>query len=279
MQPGCSFSPAVMSAQECNQVAVQPGCSLWSAPMSELHPATRGFAAADVYERGRPDYPAAAIAKIVERLGLRPGRTVLDLAAGTGKLTRLLAPSGANVIAVEPVHEMRAELERRVPGIAALAGTAERIPLTDGYVDAVTVGQAFHWFDADKALREIHRVLTPRRRARADLERTRRARSTAGRALRDHRPAPRRRAAADAGQLEDPPGRERPVRAQRARSLRARAAARRAAARGAGRVDQLHRSRAGRGASRRRGTRTGPRAHGAGAASTLVHDRALPGLC
>ena len=129
--------------------------------MSELHPATRGFAAADVYERGRPDYPAAAIAKIVERLDLRPGRTVLDLAAGTGKLTRLLVPSGANVLAVEPVREMRAELERRVPGIATLGGTAERIPLNDGYLDAVTVGQAFHWFDAGKALREIHRVLLP----------------------------------------------------------------------------------------------------------------------
>jgi SAM-dependent methyltransferase len=129
--------------------------------VSELHPATKGFAAADVYERGRPDYPAAAIAKIVERLGLRPGRTVLDLAAGTGKLTRLLVPSGVNVLAVEPVREMRAELERRVRGIAVLAGTAEHIPLNDGFLDAVTVGQAFHWFDATQALREIHRVLRP----------------------------------------------------------------------------------------------------------------------
>jgi SAM-dependent methyltransferase len=130
--------------------------------VSELHPATRGFAAADVYERGRPDYPAAAIAKIVDRLELRPGRTVLDLAAGTGKLTRLLVSSGANVMAVEPVREMRTELERRVPGVATLGGTAERIPLNDGYVDAVTVGQAFHWFNADAALREIHRILRPR---------------------------------------------------------------------------------------------------------------------
>jgi SAM-dependent methyltransferase len=130
--------------------------------VSDLHPATRGFAAAaDAYERGRPDYPAVAIARIVERFDLRPGRTVLDLAAGTGKLTRLLAPSGATVIAVEPVPEMRGELERRVPGVTALAGRAEQIPLDDGAVDAVTVGQAFHWFDADAALREIHRVLRP----------------------------------------------------------------------------------------------------------------------
>jgi len=129
--------------------------------VSDLHPATRGFAAADVYERGRPDYPAAAVQRIVERLELRPGKTVLDLAAGTGKLTRLLLPSGANIVAVEPLHEMRAELERRVPRVAVMTGKAERIPLADDYVDAVTVGSAFHWFDADKALHEIHRVLKP----------------------------------------------------------------------------------------------------------------------
>lgn len=128
----------------------------------ELHPATRGFGlAADVYERGRPDYPKAAVKRLVERLDLRPGRTVLDLAAGTGKLTRLLVPSGANVLASEPISEMRAELERRVPEAVALGGTAERIPLVDQYVDAVTVAQAFHWFQADEALREIRRVLRP----------------------------------------------------------------------------------------------------------------------
>ncbi len=129
--------------------------------MSELHPATRGFAAADRYERGRPDYPAAAIDAIAARCGLRPGRTVLDLGAGTGKLTRLLVPTGAAVLAVVPVPEMRAELERRVRGVAVLGGTAERIPLADRYVDTVAVGQAFHWFDAAAALREIHRVLKP----------------------------------------------------------------------------------------------------------------------
>jgi SAM-dependent methyltransferase len=129
--------------------------------VSELHPATRGFAAADVYERGRPDYPWAAVESLAERLDLRPGRTVLDLAAGTGKLTRLLVPTGANVIAVEPLPEMRAELERHAPSVLSLAGTAERIPLADGHVDAVTVASAFHWFDADAALSEIRRVLRP----------------------------------------------------------------------------------------------------------------------
>jgi SAM-dependent methyltransferase len=129
--------------------------------VSELHPATRGFAAADRYERGRPDYPEAAVAAIVERLDLRPGRTVLDLAAGTGKLTRLLVPSGAAVVAVEPVREMREQLERLVPGATALAGTAERIPLAPEFVDAVAVGQAFHWFDELPALQEISRVLRP----------------------------------------------------------------------------------------------------------------------
>jgi SAM-dependent methyltransferase len=129
--------------------------------VSDLHPATRGFVGADVYERGRPSYPAGAVERIVSSLDLRPGRTVLDLAAGTGKLTRLLVPSGANIIAIEPVREMRQELKERVPGVVALAGTAERMPLTDRYVDAVTVGQAFHWFRPDDALREIHRVLRP----------------------------------------------------------------------------------------------------------------------
>jgi SAM-dependent methyltransferase len=125
---------------------------------SDLHPATRGFGlAADAYERGRPDYPAAAIEWLVDRLDLRPGRTVVDLAAGTGKLTRLLVPSGAEVIAIEPIEEMRAKIENA----RVLAGTAEAIPLGDASVDAVTVAQAFHWFKPDEALAEIHRVLRP----------------------------------------------------------------------------------------------------------------------
>ena len=125
---------------------------------SDLHPATHGFElAADAYERGRPDYPADAVAFLVERLDLRPGRTVVDLAAGTGKLTRLLVPTGADVIAVEPIAAMRA----KIGSARVLDGTAEAIPLPDASVDAVTVAQAFHWFRADVALREIHRVLRP----------------------------------------------------------------------------------------------------------------------
>jgi SAM-dependent methyltransferase len=129
--------------------------------VSELHPATRGFAAADVYERGRPDYPAAAIEKIVDRFDLRPGRTVLDLAAGTGKLTRLLVPTGARIIAVEPVEAMRTKLVEVVPGVEVRDGTAEAMPFADASVDCVTVAQAFHWFRATEALGEIGRVLRP----------------------------------------------------------------------------------------------------------------------
>ena len=130
--------------------------------MKDLHPATTGFsAAADAYERGRPGYPADAMAWIAERLELRPGRDVLDLAAGTGKLTRSLVPFGARVIAVEPIDEMREHLFAALPDVEAFDGTAESIPLPDGSVDAVTCGQAFHWFRVEQALREIHRVLRP----------------------------------------------------------------------------------------------------------------------
>jgi SAM-dependent methyltransferase len=125
------------------------------------HPtAAAGFgSSAEAYERGRPSYPDDAVAYLAAELGLGPAARVLDLAAGTGKLTRLLVEGGADVVAVEPVAAMRAALEQAVPGVAVLEGTAEAIPLADGAVDAVTVAQAFHWFDAEAAIAEIHRVL------------------------------------------------------------------------------------------------------------------------
>jgi SAM-dependent methyltransferase len=129
--------------------------------VSELqHPDSRSFElVADVYERARPGYPSEAVAWIADRLDLRPGRTVLDLGAGTGKLTRALLDTGARVIAVEPGDAMRAELERAAPGAEALRGSAEDIPLRNASVDAIAVGQAFHWFRHDVAIPELHRVL------------------------------------------------------------------------------------------------------------------------
>jgi SAM-dependent methyltransferase len=118
-----------------------------------------GYArSAAAYERGRPGYPPAAVDFLAARLRLGPGRTVVDLAAGTGKLTRPLLATGAEVVAVEPVAEMRAALPA---GAQAVEGTAEEMPLNTCSADAVAVAQAFHWFEGDAALAEIHRVLRP----------------------------------------------------------------------------------------------------------------------
>ena len=127
--------------------------------MNRVDPmAAAGFAsAAEVYERARPSYPEDAVAWLVERTGLGPGKTVLDVGAGTGKLTRLLVPSGARVVAVEPIAEMRA----LIPDAEAVDGTAEELPFGDGTADVITVAQAFHWFAHDRALPELHRVLRP----------------------------------------------------------------------------------------------------------------------
>ncbi|HST17143.1 MAG TPA: class I SAM-dependent methyltransferase [Gaiellaceae bacterium] len=116
---------------------------------------TFGRVAAE-YERARPDYPREAIARGAAELGLGPDASVLDLAAGTGKLTRLLRERFAHVVAVEPDDEMRAF----VPGDAR-AGSAESVPAAAGAFDAVFVADAFHWFDADAALRELTRVAVP----------------------------------------------------------------------------------------------------------------------
>jgi len=126
-----------------------------------VHPvAAAGFsAAADVYERARPSYPAEAVEWLARRVDLRDGRTVVDVGAGTGKLTRLLVPTGARVIAVEPLPAMLEKLVEAVPGAVATLGTAEELPLPDASADVITVAQAMHWFDQDRALPEFHRVL------------------------------------------------------------------------------------------------------------------------
>lgn len=128
-----------------------------------IHPtAAAGFqAGAADYERARPSYPREAIDVLARELGLSPGSTVCDLAAGTGKFTRLLVSRGFDVVAVEPVPAMRDQLAEVVPDVEVVDGTAEAIPLPDASVDAVTVAQAFHWFDFDAALAEIRRVLRP----------------------------------------------------------------------------------------------------------------------
>jgi SAM-dependent methyltransferase len=127
----------------------------------EIHDAARrGFEReADAYERGRPEYPPAAVDWLDEQLGIAPGRVVIDVGAGTGKLTRALLPSGADVVAVEPVDAMRDVLMRQWPGVPALSATAEALPVADASSDAIVVGQAFHWFDGPRALAEFHRVL------------------------------------------------------------------------------------------------------------------------
>jgi len=113
------------------------------------------------YQQARPDYSTAGITEIASELGVSPQSTVLDLAAGTGKLARALRPLAGRVIAVEPAAPMRAEIARLDPAVEVMAGFAEEIPLADASIDAVFVGDAFHWFDGERALAEIARVLVP----------------------------------------------------------------------------------------------------------------------
>lgn len=131
--------------------------------MADIHRAAAdGYTQkAGVYVSGRPDYPADVADWLKTDLGLRAGKTVLDLGAGTGKFTARLTATGADVIAVEPVDAMRAELTRLNPGVDARAGTADAIPLDDASVDAVVCAQSFHWFASQAAVAEIHRVLKP----------------------------------------------------------------------------------------------------------------------
>ncbi len=134
--------------------------------MASVHRHAASFGGvAEAYERGRPSFPPPLVDHVVDVLDLRPGRRALDLAAGTGKLTRLLVDTGADVVAVEPSAGMREVFTRKLPGVAVLDGTAEAVPLEDGSVDAVTVAQAWHWFEPAAAFAELDRVLRPDGRA------------------------------------------------------------------------------------------------------------------
>jgi SAM-dependent methyltransferase len=129
-------------------------------PVHEV--AAQGFGeGAEIYEQARPSYPPEAVAWLVEHLDIAPGALVADVAAGTGKLTRLLTPTGAALVAVEPVPGMGATFTRMCPNVPLVAGTAEQLPVRGGALDAITVAQAFHWFDAEATLTEFARVLRP----------------------------------------------------------------------------------------------------------------------
>jgi SAM-dependent methyltransferase len=123
---------------------------------------SRGFGTtADLYRAVRPEYPPEAVALLVRELRIGPGRVVVDVGAGTGKLSAPLAATGATVIAVEPLPAMRERIAEDVPRAVPFAGTAERMALRDGAAHAITAAQAFHWFDGPRALAEFHRVLAP----------------------------------------------------------------------------------------------------------------------
>lgn len=126
--------------------------------MSDANDRSLSFGAqAAAYERGRPSYPPEAIDWLLPA----DARDVLDLGAGTGKLTTRLVERGLDVIAVDPIAEMLELLSGALPDTPALLGTAEHIPLPDNSIDAVLVAQAWHWFDPEQAVAEVARVLRP----------------------------------------------------------------------------------------------------------------------
>lgn len=132
------------------------------AALMGLHPLAERFASvADHYERGRPEYVPAVIGALMAELRLDVGAPVLDLAAGTGKLTRALLAGGLDVVAVEPQGALRERLAASIGRDRVREGLAEAIPLPDGSVHAVSIADAFHWFDQRAALQEIRRVLRP----------------------------------------------------------------------------------------------------------------------
>jgi SAM-dependent methyltransferase len=118
-------------------------------------------ARAEEYERHRAGWPPEAVERVLAELELGAEATVVDLGAGTGKLTRELVPRTRRTIAVEPSADMRARLSAQVPGAEVVEGTADAMPLADASVDAVFVAEAFHWFATREAMGEIARVVRP----------------------------------------------------------------------------------------------------------------------
>jgi SAM-dependent methyltransferase len=116
---------------------------------------------ADAYQRFRRDYPRDAIDWVVSEARLPTGACVLDAGAGTGQATRVLAAAGMRPIAMEPAPNLRTKLHEVLPDVSVLGGVAEAIPLRDGSLDAVVAGQSFQWFDGERAVPELHRVLRP----------------------------------------------------------------------------------------------------------------------
>lgn len=127
-----------------------------------IHDKSKGYhTGAKDYVAGRPGYPPEAVAWLREVLGLAPGRKALEVGAGTGKFIPTLQQTGCEITALEPIAEMREQLVGAHPGIVALAGAADTIPLPDSSMDAVVCAQAFHWFATAAAVTEMRRVLVP----------------------------------------------------------------------------------------------------------------------
>ncbi|GAA2758571.1 class I SAM-dependent methyltransferase [Actinopolymorpha rutila] len=151
-----------MSAEPNGSGPTAPSDYIGSADPTERERRAESFGAgAAAYAEFRPSYPETAVRWALEPVAGDDVVRVLDLAAGTGKLTEVVRGLGMDAVAVEPDAAMLAELSRRLPDVPAFTGTAEAIPAPDGAFDAVVVGQAFHWFDRDRALAEIARVLRP----------------------------------------------------------------------------------------------------------------------
>ncbi len=131
--------------------------------MTDIHAAAQqGYSReAQTYVRGRPEYPAELLPWLRDDLGISEGSVAVDVGAGTGKFTKLLAETRAQVIAVEPVAAMREQLAKVLPAVAFRVGTADAIPLATASVDALLCAQAFHWFASEAALAEFHRILKP----------------------------------------------------------------------------------------------------------------------